>query len=137
MHRLSLAFGLIASLAGCATQTGPACAPGFGAPVAVFTLFMGKAIPGRDDLTDNEWRSFVDDTVSVNLPNGFTVFDANGGWRNPLTNRTAQEGTKVLLVALPDSAESRAAVNRVRHEYQLRFRQQLVGMTVENACATF
>ena len=40
-------------------------------------------------------------TVTANLPNGYTVFDANGAWMNPITHRTIREATKMLLVALP------------------------------------
>src|ERR1700704_3881911 len=101
---------MIASLGGCAAQTAASCAPGLGAPVAVFTLFLGKAIPGREDLTDAEWRAFLDTTVTANLPNGYTVMDANGGWMNPVTHKTVNEGTKVLVVALPDVPGSLAAI---------------------------
>jgi hypothetical protein len=38
---------------------------------------------------------------------------------------------------LPTAPDSLAAVNRIRTEYQVRFRQQLVGMTVEQACGSF
>jgi hypothetical protein len=105
--------------------------------MAVFTLYLGESIPGRDDLTDKEWRAFLDDTVTGNLPNGYTVFDANGGWMNPATHATVRENTKVLLVALPDGPDSLAAINRIRTAYQTQYRQQLVGMTVEHACGTF
>jgi hypothetical protein len=137
MSRLITAICLIAPLVGCTSQTSQTCAPGLGPPVAIFTLFLGKAIPGRDDLTDKEWQSFLDATVTANLPNGYTVFDANGGWMNPATHRTIREGTKVLLVALPEVPESLAAINRIRTAYQVRFQQQLVGMTVEHACGEF
>jgi hypothetical protein len=137
MSRLSMAICLIAPLVDCTSQTGQTCAPGLGPPVAIFTLFLGKAIPGRDDLTDKEWQSFLDATVTANLPDGYTVFDANGGWMNPATHRTIREGTKVLLVALPEVPESLAAINRIRTAYQVRFQQQLVGMTVEHACGEF
>jgi hypothetical protein len=103
----------------------------------VFTLFLGEAIPGRSDLTDDEWQAFLDDTVTANLPNGYTVFDAGGAWMNPMTGKTIRENTKVLVVALPDVPDSLAAVSRIRTEYQARFHQQLVGMTVQQACATF
>jgi hypothetical protein len=105
--------------------------------MAVFTLYLGKAIPGRRDLTDQEWQSFLDQTVTAALPHGYTILDANGAWMSPTTHRTAREGTKVLIAALPDTKDSLAAVNRVRSEYQAEFNQQLVGMTVEPACATF
>lgn len=137
MSRLIMAICMIASLGGCAPRTGQQCAPGLGPPVAVFTLFLGKEIPGRDDLTDQEWQAFLDATVTANLPNGYTVFDANGGWMNPITHKTIKEATKVLVVALPEVPESLAAINRIRTAYRTRFQQQLVGMTVEQACGIF
>jgi hypothetical protein len=135
--RVVMAMGLAASLCGCAARTNPTCGPGYGTQVAVFTLFLGKAISGRGDLTDQEWRAFLATIVTANLPDGYTVFDANGGWRDPATGETIKEGTKVLLVALPEAADSLAAINRIRTAYQIQFRQQLVGMTVERACGSF
>nr|WP_294509757.1 DUF3574 domain-containing protein [uncultured Rhodopila sp.] len=103
----------------------------------VFDLYFGEAISGRGDLTGAEWRQFIDDTIAVNLPDGFTVFDAGGAWMNPVTQRATREATKVLLAALPDDPASLEAVNRIRSAYQIRFRQQLVGMTVGHACGSF
>ena len=135
--RCFVAMCAVASLAGCAAHTAASCPPGSGSPVEVFTLFFGTAIPRRGDLTDQEWRTFLDTAVSANLPNGYSVFDANGGWTNPISHKTIKEGTKVLLVALPDVPASLAAINRVRVGYQIMFQQQMVGMTVENACGEF
>jgi hypothetical protein len=137
MRRLVMAACMIAGLGGCAVQAGQSCARGFGSPVEVFTLFLGKSIPGRGELTDSEWRAFLDTTVTVNLPNGYTLLDGNGGWMNPGTHQTVREGTKVLLVALPESPDSLTAVNRIRTAYQVKYQQQLVGMTVEHACGEF
>jgi len=129
--------GLIAILNACVGSGVQSCAPGFGPPVLVFTLFFGKAIPARGDLTDKEWLRFLDDTITANLPNGYTVMDAGGAWMNPVTHKTIKEATKVLLVALPNTPGSLASVNRIRTQYQIKFRQQLVGMTVEHACGAF
>ena len=103
----------------------------------VFTLFFGKAISGRGDLTDQEWQSFLDDTITANLPNGYTVLDAQGAWINPVTRKTIKEATRIVVAALPDVRGSVASVNRVRTDYQVKFQQQLVGMTVEHACGAF
>ena len=137
MPRLIIATCMIAILSGCVAQTSRTCAPGLGPPVLIFTLFLGKAIPGRGDLTDQEWQAFLDSTVTPNLPHGYTVFEANGGWMNPITHRTFGEATKVLLVGLPEVPDSLAAVNRIRTAYQTTFQQQLVGMTVEQGCGQF
>ena len=116
-----------------------ACPAGLGQPmqVFVFDLFFGRAIAGRNDLTENEWQGFLDDTVAVNLPDGYTVMDASGAWMNPITHKTIKEPSNVILVALPDSPDSLEAVNRIRTAYQVRFHQQLVGMTVTPACGSF
>jgi hypothetical protein len=129
--------GLIISLVACTTQARSPCGPGAGAPMAVFTLYLGKAIPGRGDLTDKEWQSFLDDTVTPGLPNGYTILDANGAWMNPANRKTIQEATKVLVAALPNTPDSLTAINRIRMDYQIKFHQQLVGLTVEQACGTF
>jgi hypothetical protein len=129
--------GLAAGLAACAGPAAPSCAPGMGSPVLVFSLFFGKSIPGRADLTNAEWQQFLDDTVTANLPNGYTAVDASGAWMNPTTRKTSKEASKLLIVALPVTPLSLAAVNRIRNEYQARFQQQLVGMTVEQACGSF
>jgi hypothetical protein len=103
----------------------------------VFTLFFGEAIPGRANLTDKEWQDFMTDTVSANLPDGYTVLNANGAWMSPKTRRTVREATKLLMVALPIAPDSTTAVNRIRTEYQNRFHQQLVGLTTQQACGAF
>lgn len=103
----------------------------------VFDLFFGRSIPGRGSLTDKEWDEFLDKVVTPNLPNGYTVLNATGAWMNPATHKTIHETTKLLRVALPDSPDSLAAVNRIRTAYQLQFHQQLVGMAVQLGCATF
>ena len=69
----------------------------------------------------------------MNLPNGYTVHEGYGAWMNPITHKTIREATVILRVALPDTPDSLAAVNRIRTEYQVRFRQELVGMTVTQA----
>jgi hypothetical protein len=108
-----------------------------GTPMQMYELFLGRSIPARGDVTDSEWRSFLDETVSANLPNGYTVQDAYGAWRNPATQHTAREATIVIRVALPDTSDSLAAVNRIRTAYQERFHQQLVGMSATPVCGSF
>ena len=103
----------------------------------VFDLFFGRAIPGRNDLTDKEWQDFRDDTITATLPNGYTVVDAAGAWMNPITHKTISQASRVVIVALPESPDSLAAINRIRTGYQVRFNQQLVGMTVTRACGLF
>jgi hypothetical protein len=131
---------LVALLSGCATpypmQTA-LCASPSGTPMTVFELFFGRSVRGDGEVSDQAWNDFLEQVVTPNLPNGYTVFDAVGAWRNPATGHTVHERTKVLLVALPVDAASAAAVARIRSAYQVQFHQMLVGMTVAPACGSF
>jgi Protein of unknown function (DUF3574) len=140
MMRWVTIAAVLFTLAGCAPDpAGGAgrCGPSLGPPVLVFTLYFGRDIPGHGDLTEREWLAFLDEVITPNLPNGYTVLDASGAWMNPITRKTIHEGTKVLIVGLPDNADSLGPIARIRNAYQVQFRQQRVGMTVEAACGQF
>jgi hypothetical protein len=138
---------LLSALAGCAepTPSAPPTAPP--APYAcllpseermlVAELFFGRNIRGRGSLTDAEWARFAAEIVTPNFPDGFTVFDGEGQWRNPATGRIGRDSTKILLVAArrqPDLAGRLAAVIEA---YKVRFRQQSVGVITRDSCAAF
>ena len=103
----------------------------------VYDLFFGRAAANRGGVTDAEWQTFLEDTLTANLPDGYTVLDGYGAWMNPQTQATVRERSTVIRVAVPDTPDSTAAVNRIRTEYQRRFNQQLVGMIAIPACGSF
>lgn len=103
----------------------------------VFSLYFGRGITGRADLTDAEWRRFVDQVIAPALPHGFTAFDAEGAWMSSTGHRTIHEHSKVLIAALPATPDSLAAVQHIRDGYQRAFHQMLVGMTMQPACGDF
>jgi hypothetical protein len=107
----------------------------------VAELFFGRDIPGRALLSDAEWAGFAADTVTPNFPDGFTVFDAEGQWRNPgrnpATGRIAHDPTKVLLVAAKRTPDLAARLSAVIEAYKTRFRQQSVGLVTRDSCAAF
>jgi hypothetical protein len=102
----------------------------------VYELFFGRSIAGQAEVSDRAWDEFLEQVVTPNLPNGYTVFDGAGAWRNPASGHTVHERTKVLLAALPDAGGSAAAIERIRQSYAMQFHQSLVGMTVAPACGS-
>lgn len=113
------------------------CPAGQGSPMMVFELYFGRSIDSHGEVSDRAWDDFLDQVVTPNLPDGYTVFDAAGAWMNPATRHTAHERTKVLQVALPDAAGSSTAIARIRQAYATQFHQSSVGMTVAPACGAF
>jgi hypothetical protein len=103
----------------------------------VAELFFGRGIKGRQPLTDAEWAEFAAQTITPNFPDGFTVLDGEGRWRNPQTGRIAGGRTTILLVAAkrePDLARRLAAVIDT---YKTKFHQQSVGLITRDSCAAF
>ena len=121
-------------LSGCGA---PSCPAGSGQPMRIYDLYFGRAVTGRGEVTEQEWRSFRDRVITPALPNGYTVTDGTGAWMNPKSRATIFEPSKILTVAMPDAAESQATVNRIRSAWQRRFHQYVVGMTVQYGCGSF
>jgi len=103
----------------------------------VFELFFGRGAGGTPDVTARAWEVFETEVISSILPNGYTLFDATGAWLNPVSQHPIRERTKVLLAALPDTANARTAISRIRTAYQVRFHQLAVGMIAMPACGSF
>ncbi|HME22883.1 MAG TPA: DUF3574 domain-containing protein [Acetobacteraceae bacterium] len=103
-----------------------------GAPMLEYQLFFG-----RGSVTDQQWADFTANAVTPNLPNGFTALDTEGQWMNPTTHRIIQERGKVILVIMPDTAASAAAVAAVKNAYLDRFHQQSVGNIIFPVCGAF
>lgn len=102
-----------------------------------YQLFFGRDIHGRAALTDREWRNFSDQVLTRQLPDGFTVFDADGQMMNPTTQQIFKERTKVVLVAVPDTAATAKAIAAVKDAYVTQFKQRSVGVIVHPTCAAF
>ena len=103
----------------------------------VAELFFGRNVKGRGPVSDAEWAIFAADAITPNFPDGFTVFDGYGQWRNPATGTIAHDPTKILLVAAKRGPDLADRLNRVMDAYKSRFHQQSVGIITRDSCAAF
>ncbi|VVU50053.1 hypothetical protein BAN20980_02763 [Burkholderia anthina] len=100
-------------------------------------LLFGRDIAGRGPVTDEERTAFLADVVTPRFPDGFTVWDTRGQWRDRATGRTIRETGFVVRIVADDTDDTRARLQAIRHAYVERFRQQSVGITIVPACASF
>jgi hypothetical protein len=103
----------------------------------VAELFFGRNIKGRAPLTEAEWAEFAAQTVTPNFPDGFTVFDGVGQWRNPRTGHIALDPTKILLIAAKRTPDLAHRLSAVIDAFKSRFNQQSVGLITRDSCAAF
>jgi hypothetical protein len=106
-------------------------------PMIVVQLFFGLSVPHRGPVTAKEWNSFLQQTVTPRFPEGFTVYDAYGQSWNPVTRSVGREKTKILLIAIVDTAPARAKIAEVADEYRGTFHQRSVGIVTSPSCGAF
>ena len=104
---------------------------------AVAELLFGRNIGGRLGVTESKWTAFLAAEVTPRFPDGLTVYDAYGQWRNRATNRIARERSKVVMIVLPGHATDDERLSEIIAAYKSRFRQQSVGLIVRPACVSF
>ena len=103
----------------------------------VVDLLFGRKIGDRIAVTEAQWARFVDREITPRFPDGLTVFNAYGQWRDPERNRIVREPSKVVTIVLPGKPEDGDRLIEIIEAYKKRFKQQSVGMVLRPACVSF
>jgi len=128
----------LAALASLTTCTAPDPCRDVGAHQAlVATLLFGLDLPGRQPVTNDEWSAFIRDVVTSRFPEGLTVLDGNGQWRDPATGRVSAAPSRVVIIATDDARSAPGKLAEVADAYKARFDQKSVGILVSPTCAAF
>ena len=133
---MKAALGALLLLAGCAAAPEP-CPAGAG-PATIAEAYFGRTVKTRAPVTDAEWARFMADTVTPAVPNGLTVLEGKGQWRNA-AGQISREDSKVLLLVLPgqDQAAAAARLAPVTAAWKARFAQESVLTVFRPGCAAF
>ena len=106
-------------------------------PSQVAELMFGRNIGGRLGVNEADWSRFVDREITSRFPNGLTMFNAAGQWRDEATNKIVREPSKLVQIVLPGQVEDIARLNEIVAAYKQRFKQHSVVMIVRPACVSF
>ncbi len=74
--------------------------------------------------------------VAVAFPDGFTSWDASGGWRGA-DGRSLREASHVVEIVRPVDARTEAAIAKLMADYTGRFDQETVLRVRVPVCAGF
>lgn len=98
---------------------------------------FGRKIGDRIAVSEGEWSRFVDREITPRFPDGLTVFNAAGQWRDKSNNKIVREPSKIVQIVLPGDDGEFARLNEIAEAYKTRFKQQSVGVIVRPACVSF
>jgi Protein of unknown function (DUF3574) len=95
--------------------------------------FGGEAGNGRA-VSDADWAAFMAEEVTPRFPDGLSVLDVAGQYREP-SGRMVRERTKLLVVVVFDAPAHLAKVQAVVDAYNRRHSQNSVFRTEHTVCA--
>jgi hypothetical protein len=127
-RRLVLASALVA-LSGCAnTQlpvhtTNPASSTLQGDPSrpaqaawqrTELYFALGRLEGGKEVISESRWREFLDKEVTPRFPDGFSVLNAYGQWRDHGAKEPERLDTRVIVILHADSAQAGKDIEAIR-----------------------
>ena len=112
-----------------------ACRPG-ASSLARLELLFGMGKTDGSEVSDAEWRAFLDAEVSPRFPDGLMVLTGYGQWRSSAGGR-AKEKTRVIEIWHLPSADSEARIEAIRTAYKRRFSQESVMRVDGVSCVSF
>lgn len=90
-------------------------------------LFLGTAIGEQGGVvSEADWQRFVAEEVAARFPDGFSVVDAIGQYRSPMTGNVVSERTRILTLVHADAPPIHQAIDAIAAAYKARFAQESV-----------
>ena len=124
------------TLAACAPSPADMPCPDGSERYDEYRLFFGRNVGHAEGVSDEEWRAFLADTVTPRFPDGLSVFDASGQWRDSEGGIVRERSKMVLILAEPSSDAARW-LDETAEEYKRKFSQESVLRVIDSACVAF
>jgi hypothetical protein len=125
-----------AALTAGAAHAAPHGCPDGMKPATTAQLFFGRSVGWTGQVSDADWRAFLDEEVTPRFPDGLSVGDVYGQWRSP-AGAFVRQNTKALFIVLAGRPDEQQRLDLIRDAYKRRFHQQAVLLVEQPACVSF
>jgi hypothetical protein len=125
---------LLLMVTACASAPSPCVAPL--ATQLSDTLYFGSSIPGGGEVTEAQFAEFLERVVTPRFPDGLTVWDARGQWRDA-SGRVLREPSHVLQLLHADAPDTERRIAEIIAAYKAEFHQEAVLRVREEACVGY
>jgi hypothetical protein len=114
-----------------------ASAQGLGCSAPQQPMLEIELLLGRGGASDSRWRQFLAREVTPRFPDGLTVYETYGQWRDPKRNAIVRERSRVLRIIVAADAPAQDRISAVAEAYKKQFSQKSVGIVTRPACVSF
>jgi len=101
-------------------------------PMLDIELLLGHGRAG-----DARWRRFLAREVTPRFPEGLTVYETTGQWRDPQRKMIVREKSRVLRVLVVPDPPVQDRIEALAAAYKKQFVQKSVGIVTRPACVSF
>jgi hypothetical protein len=117
------------------SEPAAACRTGASA-YARLELLFGLGKQGGGEVSEEEWRAFLEAEVTPRFPDGLTVVTAYGQWRDR-SGEIAREPSRALVIWHRRGAGGEADIEAIRNAYKTQFGQESVMRVDGISCVSF
>ena len=101
-----------------------------------YRLFFGRSRGNMEVVTDAAWREFLANEVTPRFPDGLTVLDGSGQWRDGV-GTMVRERTKVVIILAKPGGDGMQRTDEIAAAYRRAFGQESVLRVITAACVSF
>jgi hypothetical protein len=83
-------------------------------------ILFSLSKPDGSGVDELDWDKFVDDSIAVWFPSGFTVEDAKGRWRG-VDGKAVSERSKIVILYHDGSDQTLKKIDELRRLFMQRF----------------
>ena len=106
-------------------------------PMQQIELMFGRNVAGPLRVGEAAWSRFLAREITPRFPDGLTVLEAAGQWRDPGGRGAVRELSKMVIIVTADNAAARGRIATIVAAYKQQFRQRSVGVISHSVCAAF
>jgi hypothetical protein len=128
--------GLVCGASALSSAPAPSCTAPL-QPMQRIELMFGRNVRGHSGPGDRAWTRFLAREVTPRFPDGLTVLEGFGQWRDSASGRLAREPNKLVVIVTAAGAQVDDRIATIVAAYKQRFRQKSVGVVITAACAAF
>jgi hypothetical protein len=100
-------------------------------------LYLGLSQPGGPNVSASAFAMFLKSEVTPRLPEGYTLLEGQGFWREDRSGRTISEPSRVLIHLHDASTEKNSTLDTIAAAYKQAFHQEAVLRTDTRTCVAF
>ena len=130
---LIAAAALIAGAHALPSPQRSACPSGT-APGVRAELMLGRNSGQELSVSWEDFQAFLEREVAPRFPDGFTVQDASGHWRDAAAAEVVREPSYALMIVLGDARAAAPKLRAIAEAYKRAFHQQSVLVAVSPTC---